>query len=149
MDGGSTPVITTATSQSDGRLIVGAGRPTRGIPLAGSSSSLRNKKRKYLKDIVSKNKKDGKGGLGMTTNAPNSPLDNSGAALPPTSQYSLTPQNNVISTANPSPALSLSNSKTTGFRMARPLKLKRMNTIQASINGINKKMKLGKVGKKI
>ena len=104
MDGGSTPVITTATSQSDGRLIVGAGRPTRGIPLAGSSSSLRNKKRKYLKDIVSKNKKDGKGGLGMTTNAPNSPLDNSGAALPPTSQSSLTPQNNVISTANPRPA---------------------------------------------
>ena len=148
MDGGSTPVITTATSQSDGRLIVGAGRPTRGIPLAGSSSSLRNKKRKYLKDIVSKNKKDGKGGLGMTTNAPNSPLDNSGATSSDPTLSLYEPKNNVITTANPSPTLALSN-KTTGFRMARPLKLKRMNTIQASINGINKKMKLGKVGKKI
>ena len=128
-------IITTATSQGEGRLKVGAG-------------SLRNKKRNVVRSIVKKYKKDGKGGLGMTTNAPNSPLDNSGSALPAASQSSLTPQNNVINTANSSPTLSLSN-KTTGFKMARPLKLKRMNTIQASISGINKKMKLGKVGKKI
>ena len=117
--------ITTATSQEEGRLKVGV------------SSSYNKKKKDSIKAIVGKYKKrDGKGGTG-NTNAVNSPLEKSGSA---DSGVSQTPASSYVPIANSAPTLTQSD-KTTGYRMARSLKLKRLNKLQSSISGINKKMK--------
>lgn len=121
---------TTADSQASGRLKVGAG------------SSYSSKKKNYVRAIVKKYKKDGKGG-------PGDPLASPGYGMPSPAVASSTPMSSssVIPGSSPLPALSLS-TKNTGFRMARPLKLKKMNTISSSLKGLKSKMKFGKVAKK-
>ena len=122
--------ITTATSQSDGRLKVGV------------SSSYNKKKKDSVKSIVKKYKKDGRGGSG-NVNAVNSPLEKSDATNSVDMSSYPTPANSYVPMANSAPTLTESG-KTTGYRMARSLKLKGINKLQSSISGINKKLKLGK-----
>lgn len=136
MDQISSP-ITTADSQADGRLIVGAG-------------SMRSKKKGILKSALKKYKKDGKGGPGdpipatmgspTTYGAPNT------TGMLPSTQSPMGPPPNVLQSLPASPTLGLSSMKT-GFKLARPLKLKKLNNISSSIKGVNRKMKLGKVAK--
>lgn len=136
MDQISSP-ITTADSQADGRLIVGAG-------------SMRSKKRNILKSAIKKYKKDGKGGPGDTL-APNMGSPTSFGApnttgMLPSNINPMGPTPNVLPTSPAAPTLGLSSMKT-GFKLARPLKLKKLNNISSAIKGVNKKMKLGKVAK--
>lgn len=130
MDQYSTPT-TTANSQDDGRMKVGI-------------TTSYGKKKKYLKGVVSGySKKDGKGGPGLPSIDPPG-YGSQPPAAPATGLSSMMPPNNVIPGMTPLPALSLSN-KNTAFKMARPLRLKKMSSISTSIKALNKKMKFGKV----